>query len=151
MRFYKILKDGKIVDANFVFLKWDQNSAGLKFLVECDIEDAHYIQTTDQKEIYRVNWLNPVEDNGEFETVEATLISEDEFREIRDQLDEGETPINPEPEPEPGTEPEPSTEPSAEPSAEPTTEPSPEPSEEPSPEPSTEPDETGEDPDSENP
>ena len=54
MRYYKILNNGMVVDANFVFLKWAQNGAGVPFLTTCDIEEAQYIQSYDQKEIYRV-------------------------------------------------------------------------------------------------
>ena len=116
MRYYKIYKDGMVVDANFVFLKWTQNGMGLKFLETCNIEEAQYIQSSDQKEIYRVNWLNPVKDNGQFEVVEATLIDEAEYREIRQQLDESKEPI---PDPIPESDSDPSLEPIPEPYPEP--------------------------------
>lgn len=115
MRYYKIIKDGMVVDANFVFLKWTQNGAGMRFLETCDIEEAQYIQSYDQKEIYRVRWLNPVEDGGEFPTVEATLIDEAEYNEIREQLDGGEPIPDPDPEPDPEPSPDPDPEPDPEP------------------------------------
>ena len=95
-----------VVDANFVFLKWAQNGAGVPFLTTCDIEEAQYIQSYDQKEIYRVRWLNPVDDGGMFPTVEAVLIDEEEYNEIREQLDDGEPIPDPDPEPDPDPNPE---------------------------------------------
>ena len=106
MRYYKILNNGMVVDANFVFLKWAQNGAGVPFLTTCDIEEAQYIQSYDQKEIYRVRWLNPVDDGGMFPTVEAVLIDEEEYNEIREQLDDGEPIPDPDPEPDPDPNPE---------------------------------------------
>lgn len=109
MKYYKVIANGTVIDANFVWLKWQEKN---RILIGCDAEDAQFIQSTDQAHVWRVPWLNPVPAGaGEYETVEAVEITEEEYITIRQQLDDGfevvepeepETPV--EPDPEEGTE-----------------------------------------------
>lgn len=101
MNYYKIIADGNVIDANFVFLKWQKKH---NILVGCNASEAHFIQSSDQQKVWRVAWLNPVPKGaGAYETVNAIEITEEEYIELRKQLDLGETvveietPIDPEP------------------------------------------------------
>lgn len=96
MNYYKIIKDGIVIDVNHVFLRWQEKH---RILIGCDASDAQFIQSSDGEEIYRARWLNPYPtEAGEYETVEAVEISEDEYIDLRQMLDLGERPEMPEPE-----------------------------------------------------
>lgn len=87
MHYYKVIANGTVIDVNFVFLKWQEKH---KILIGCDAEDAHFIQSSDQKEVWRVPWLNPVPEGArEYETVNAVEITEEEYLELKEQLDLG--------------------------------------------------------------
>ena len=87
MNYYKVIVNGKVIDANFVFLKYQSKH---RILLGCDISEAQFIQSTDQAKVWHVAWLNPVPaDAGEYETVDAVEITEEEYIEIRSQLDDG--------------------------------------------------------------
>lgn len=89
MNYYKVIVNGNVIDANFVFLKWQEKH---NILVGCDAEEAHFIQSSDQKEVWRAEWLNPVpEGAGEYTIVDAVEITETEYVELRQQLDLGNT------------------------------------------------------------
>lgn len=96
MNYYKVMSNGVVIDANFVFLKWQKKN---RVMLGCDISEANFIQSSDQNEIWRVPWLNPVDEEvGTYETVDAVEITEEEYLSIREALDEGtEVPV-PEPE-----------------------------------------------------
>lgn len=99
MNYYKILKNGVVTDANHVFLRWQPKH---RILIGCEAADAQYIQSSDGMEVYRVQWLNPVNlDAPVFPTAEAEEISKEEYLELRGRLDEGLTPETPEPQPQP--------------------------------------------------
>lgn len=110
MRFYKIIKDNTVIDANFVWLKWQTKH---RVLLACKPYEASYIQSYDGVHVWRVMWLNPPpEDAPEFPVAEAVKISKEEYLDLRSQLDSGLTPTEPEPEP-------PEEEPEVEPPEEP--------------------------------
>lgn len=90
MTYYKIIMDGSAVDAGFTFLRWDDRHSRL---MGCDAQDAHFIQSGDGHTVYRVGWLNPVPDaaKGLFDTVEAAIINQQEYDDLRAMLDSGET------------------------------------------------------------
>lgn len=105
MNYYKIVRDGIVVDANCVFLQF-RPKYGL--IVPCEARDAHYIQSSDQADIYRVQWLNPLPPGAPvMEIVEAVEIEATEYAELREQLDLGESVEYTEPEEPGGEEPEP--------------------------------------------
>lgn len=86
MIYYKILKDGVVVDVNNVFLCWQKKH---QIMIVCEPEKAQFIQKSDQSEIYRVDWLNPVppELEPKYQLVEAEPIPELEYLLLRDLLD----------------------------------------------------------------
>lgn len=87
MNYYKVIANGNVIDANFVFLKWQEKH---NILVGCDASEAHFIQSSDQQQVWRAAWLNPVPKGaGEYETVNAVEITEEEYIELKEQLDLG--------------------------------------------------------------
>ena len=109
MNYYKVIANGTVIDANFVFLKWQEKN---KILIGCEAEEGQFIQSADQEHVWRVQWLNPAPaEAGEYETVEAVEITREEYIELRKLLDEGKTPevpVEPDNTPEP-EEPDPET------------------------------------------
>ncbi len=109
MSYFKVVRDGVVIDAGEMFLRWQEKN---RVMVSCEPEKAQFIRSYDGETIWRVAWLNPApQEAGSYETVEAALIDRQEFLDLRAQLDEGETvpepePIVPEPEPEPEPDPE---------------------------------------------
>lgn len=102
MNYYKVIANGTVIDANFIFLKWQEKHG---ILIGCDATEAQFIQSTDQAKVWKTPWLNPApEEAGKYETVEAVEITAEEYATIREQLDDGETIVEPEPEqPQPDT------------------------------------------------
>lgn len=87
MKYYKIKDGDTVIDANHVFLKY-QAKHGV--LMDCPAEEAQFIQTSDQLHTYHVPWLHKVPaEYGEYETVEAVEITEDEYNALKEQLDTG--------------------------------------------------------------
>lgn len=87
MKYYKVISNGVVIDANYIWLKWQTKH---RILLGCEAHEANYIQSSDQAHVWRVQWLNPVPAGAPiFETVEAVEISEEEYLDVRKQLDEG--------------------------------------------------------------
>lgn len=88
MTYYKIIKDGIVIDANYVFLRWQ---AKHRTMLACKPEHGQFIQSTDQQEIWTVDWLNPIPDElaGAYDVIEAVEITADEYAALRKQLDNG--------------------------------------------------------------
>ena len=94
MKYYKVISNDTVIDANFVWLRWQEKN---RIIIGCEAEDAQFIQSSDQKHIWHVVWLNPVPVGaGQYETVEAVEITEEEYIDIRKQLDAGFEVIEPE-------------------------------------------------------
>ena len=97
MNYYKIIDNGSVIDANYVFLRWQEKH---RILIGCEAPDAQFIQSSDGEEVYRVAWLNPYPpEAGEYETVEAVERTEEEYLDLWEKLDLEEQPIEPLPEP----------------------------------------------------
>lgn len=89
MTYYKIIKDGQAVDAAFTFLRWDER---LGRLIGCEARDAQYVQSMDGETVYRVGWLNPLQNAAPtYETCECVLINAQEYDELKAVLEDGET------------------------------------------------------------
>lgn len=103
MKYYKVIRDGVIVDAGEIWLRWQEKN---RILISCAPEDAQFIMSHDGADIWRVQWLNPAPAAaGSYETVEAALIDQQEYLDLRAVLDDGETVPIPDPVvPEPDTE-----------------------------------------------
>lgn len=104
MNYYKVIKNGTVIDVNFAFLKYQPRN---RILVGCRAEEANFIQSSDMTKVWRVKWLKPVgKEAGEYETVEAVEITESEYLSLKSQLEDGaEVTTQKEPEPEAEAEP----------------------------------------------
>lgn len=86
MTYYKVIVDEKIIDVNFVFLKWQ---AKHKIMLSCDASEGQFIQSSDCTKVWRVGWLCkiPEELEGVYESVTAVEIDEEEYKILREALD----------------------------------------------------------------
>ena len=83
MLYYKIIKDNSVVDVNnkfFRILKKHRN------IVESESKYAQLIQSSDGKELYTAKWLCPLPEWAVYEKVEAIIISEEEYLQLKEQL-----------------------------------------------------------------
>lgn len=55
MKYYAFIKDGKIIDTNYLFLKYQLKH---KTMIICDASEASFIVSSDGT-IYEANWLKP--------------------------------------------------------------------------------------------
>lgn len=89
MTYFKIAKDGTVIDANINFLKWNSKH---RCMFVCDVSEAEFAQSYDQTTIYHDNWLKPVPSAvTQYEVATVAVISATEYDEIRAMLDDGET------------------------------------------------------------
>lgn len=97
MIFYKILADGKVLDVNDVFLRW-QPKHGV--MLVCDPAKAEFICPRDCSGYYHPSWLNKPPEAAVYDgEIDAEEITETEYRVLLKQLEAGETADNPEPDP----------------------------------------------------
>ena len=97
MIFYKILADGKVLDVNDVFLRW-QSKHGV--MLVCDPAKAEFICPQDCSGYYHPSWLNKPPEGAVYDgEIAAEEITEAEYRALLEQLEAGETVDNPEPDP----------------------------------------------------
>ena len=97
MIFYKILADGKVLDVNDVFLRW-QSKHGV--MLVCDPAKAELICPRDCSGYYHPSWLNNPPEGAVYDgEIEAEEITEAEYRALLKQLEAGGTVNNPEPDP----------------------------------------------------
>lgn len=97
MIFYKILADGKVLDVNDVFLRWQPKHA---VMLVCDPAKAEFICPRDCSGYYHPSWLNKPPEGAVYDgEIDAEEITEAEYRALLKQLEEGETVNNPEPDP----------------------------------------------------
>ena len=115
MLYYKIVKDGHIIDVGSAFLKWN---AKWHQLFSCDANDAQFVQGRDGDTLYRPEWMRePPADTGLVYTIVDTgFINEREYEYLLALLEEGDEiddtpPEEEEQETEPDEEPAPDTEP----------------------------------------
>lgn len=95
MTYYKIIQDNHIVDAGFVFLKWNERRHRLNL---CDENEAQFVQAHDESCVYRDEWLKPIfEASIEFTPAQIVVINKTEYDDIRALLDGDEIlPVQPE-------------------------------------------------------
>ena len=97
MIFYKILADGKVLDVNDIFLRW-QAKHGV--MMVCDPAKAEFICPRDCSAYYHPSWLNKPPEGAVYDgEIDAEEITEAEYRTLLEQLEAGETVDNPEPDP----------------------------------------------------
>lgn len=90
MNYYKVIKDGEVIDVNHVFLKWQRKH---NIMLACEAVEGQFIQSSDGTNIWRVDWLNrlPEDFPGSYESIEAVEITAEEYEELREKLELGET------------------------------------------------------------
>lgn len=86
--FLKIVKDSTVVDA-LEELSYVRQNPRNKTIIMCDPEFANGIISSDGSVIWHLKGL-PEFSSGDFETVEAIEVCEDEFNSINQQLYSGE-------------------------------------------------------------
>lgn len=85
MTYYKIIQDNQVIDAGFVFLKWNERRHRLNL---CDEGEAQFVQSYNQTKTYRDQWLKPIpECNVKYEMAQVVVINKSEYDEIRNLLD----------------------------------------------------------------
>lgn len=114
MTYFKIIENNEAVDAGWMWLRWDTRH---NCLMACEPREAHYAQNYKENAVYRFGWLNPLPDGAPmYPAAEAAIIDAEEYNDLIEILDDGETvpePVEPDPggdEPEPKPEPEPQPE-----------------------------------------
>ena len=100
MTYFKIIDNGKAVDAGWMWLRWNTKH---KCLMACEPREAHYVQNYTETAVYRFGWLNPLPDGAPmYPAADGAIIDADEYNDLIEILDDGGT--APEPD-EPGPEP----------------------------------------------
>lgn len=85
MTYYKIIQNDRVIDAGFTFLKWNERRQRLNL---CDEDQAQFVQSYDQKKIFRDVWLKPFPKcDIVFENAQVFIITQEEFEDIRALLD----------------------------------------------------------------
>ena len=83
MSYYKIIKNGEIIDVNNLYFRYQSKRMNL---INCEQESAQLIQSSDEKSFYRTGWLKPLPKGIEHEWVEAILISKEEYDKLKEEL-----------------------------------------------------------------
>lgn len=87
MPFYKILTDGKVLDVNSVFLRW-QPRHGVMML--CEPHKGEFICPRDNSAYYHPAWLNEPPPGAVYAgDIECVEIDEAEYKALLEQLDAG--------------------------------------------------------------
>ena len=97
MRYYKIVREGRVAGAGILFLKWFPRAGRL---YSCDFDEAQAVQDVVTETFYTADWLRNLPGEApEMETAEVVLIGAAEYDELLEQLRGGEEIHVPEPEP----------------------------------------------------
>lgn len=89
MTFYKIVENNNIISVGCVFLKW--NIKRHKFNI-CDVDEGQFVQTYDEKAIYRADWMKPAPNEASgFNVAKVIIINQTEYEDLKAMLDEGES------------------------------------------------------------
>ena len=85
MTYYKIIQNEHVIDAGFTFLKWNERRQRLNL---CNEDQAQFVQSYDQKRVFKDTWLKPCSENNiHFENAQILIITQEEFEDIRALLD----------------------------------------------------------------
>lgn len=82
--FYKIIKNNQVVDVNDVFLKEQKKH---HILLATEPKYAEYLISSDATTLYETSWtVEHSSDTYQAEYIEAEIISEEEYKNLREQL-----------------------------------------------------------------
>lgn len=83
MFYYKIIKDGIVIDVNNTFFRYQKKH---KNIVSCGSRYAQLVQTSDGKDFYTTEWLMPLPEGVEHEHADIVIIPEEEYNELKAKL-----------------------------------------------------------------
>jgi hypothetical protein len=83
MTYYKIIKDGLIIDVNYKFFRYQQKHMNI---IRSDEKYAELVQTSDGSTFYRAEWLRPLPKNVHHDVAEVVIINEQEYVDLKQQL-----------------------------------------------------------------
>ena len=87
MFYYKVSIGNAIIDANTVFLKWQERN---KILLVCDSTEAQYAQSSDGSKLWTDTWMIKKPTSAPVaESVSIELIDEEEYNSILSKLNDG--------------------------------------------------------------
>lgn len=82
--FYKIIKNNQVIDVNDLFLKEQKKH---HILLATEPKYAEYLISSDASTLYETNWtVEHSSDKYQAEYVEAEIISEEEYKKLKEQL-----------------------------------------------------------------
>lgn len=82
--YYKIIKNGYIIDVNDVFLAWQPKNRSFYHI---EPEYAEYIQTSDLQNIYITDWTLPTKKGSPIiDSIEAIIIEKEEYLDLLQKL-----------------------------------------------------------------
>ena len=82
--YYKIVKNGYIIDVNDVFLAWQPRNRSFYHI---EPEYAEYIQTSDLQNIYVTDWTLPTKKGSPIiDSIEAIIIEKEEYLDLLQKL-----------------------------------------------------------------
>ena len=82
--YYKIIKNGYIIDVNDVFLAWQPRNRSFYHI---EPEYAEYIQTSDLQNIYITDWTLPTKKGSPIiDSIEAIIIEKEEYLDLLQKL-----------------------------------------------------------------
>ena len=82
--YYKIIKNGYIIDVNDVFLAWQPRNRSFYHI---EPEHAEYIQTSDLQNIYVTDWTLPTKKGSPIiDSIEAIIIEKEEYLDLLQKL-----------------------------------------------------------------
>lgn len=84
MIFYKIIKENTITDVAYGFFKFQTPHYNI---VPCEEGEAELLQSSDKQTFYTTDWLKKLPKNIKKEEVIAIRISEQEYEELKQQLE----------------------------------------------------------------
>lgn len=93
MTYYKIVRDDTVIDANSVFMRWQERNG---LLLLCTSKEAELVCSYDGETYYHLPWLKPVSPSMQmsYEEADGQIISEAEYLLLRESLDAGQAPLD---------------------------------------------------------
>ena len=93
MYYFKVTKNRKVIDIGCTFLKFENNR-----LYVCDENEGQYLQSYDEKNIYRDSWMKAAPKSFKrYTTAKVVSIDEMEFKDLEAMLNDGEEIIEQQP------------------------------------------------------
>lgn len=85
MTYFKIIRDGAVIDAGCAFLKLNTKH---QILMLCEPKDAQFVQSFDEQRIYHDHWLRSAPNGIAFESADIQVIEAEEYSQLLNLLRE---------------------------------------------------------------